>query len=78
MADRPIADTIEISAPQCIACDADLEGDEEEFCEPCALKIESDADRCPMCKCSPCADPSGCRAEASREDRAERVRDGES
>lgn len=66
---------VEISAPQCIACDADLIGDEEEFCEPCALKIEADADRCSYCKASPCCDPRGCEAEGRADDRADRARD---
>lgn len=80
MADRPMAARIETDAPLCVACDQELLDDEvrDGFCRRCTEEIEAqEAERCPMCGCRPCGDIDGCRAEASREDRAERRWDGE-
>lgn len=60
----------------CIACCTPTSNGE--FCSACAAEIDrAAAEKCPYCLCAPCADPDGCRREASREARAERVRDGE-
>lgn len=82
MADRPIADRIEINEPLCVACECDLLAEEADlgFCAPCRKAIEAERENgpaCPYCRVAPCADPDGCRREASREDAAERARDGE-
>jgi len=44
-------------------------------CASCAREADIEAERCPYCKCSPCADPRGCEADGRADDRAERGRD---
>lgn len=59
----------------CIACGESV-GDDVEFCGPCQREVDAiQAERCSYCRCSPCADPRGCAAEARADDRADRARD---